>query len=313
MGVLSISGKLLTALLLAGNAFLLLLIVLSGSIEHRPFSKLYWVEADTSGIPNAPDQTRWTYWGRCSKENDRNANCLSSPAYPMSPQDNFNTRNDIPTDFVENRDSYYYLSRFAFCAFLVAFAFLGIAAIFHVFSWCSYSFAKVVFTLVLLGSLFDLGAVACQTAVSVMTRDRFNGGNRQASLGAALFGIAWTSALCSLLTFFGTGTSFISRAWASHKEYVEMQHYKEQALRYQQEQQQHQHNASVAPPPPATPYGAQTDLYDSVHELESGKAYPEGTVVTHGQPPVSQQRHESGVKFFKVRRNKKVGDDDTSV
>ncbi|AET38667.1 Sur7p Ecym_3165 [Eremothecium cymbalariae DBVPG len=291
MGVLNISGRLLTVLLLAGNTLLLLLIVLSGGIDNRPINRLYWLEANTTAIDGAPDVSRWTFWGLCSKTDNRNTNCSLSPAYPLSPSENFKMSSGVPSDFTSNMDTYYYLSRFSFCFFWIALSFLGIGFLFYVFTWCSYSFTKVVFTLVLIGCMFDMAAVACQTAVIVMARNAFNEGNMSPKIGAAMMGLAWASVACSIITFFGTGISFIRRAWRAHKEYVEMQNYKEQALRYQNTKE--------------TAAMDQPVVYDTNPDLENASAIVGDEL--HHQP----ETHQSGVKFFKVRRNKKVADDDS--
>lgn len=70
---------------LAGACLLLIFTVLAGSSKHFPLNKFYWLEADTSNIPNSPANTSaWTFWGVCDK-NDY-SNCKLGPAYPISPR-----------------------------------------------------------------------------------------------------------------------------------------------------------------------------------------------------------------------------------
>lgn len=290
MGILSATNRTISLIFLAGNTLLLILIILSGATTSFPVNRFYWLQADTSGLGSAPDLSRWTFWGLCSRTNgELRCNDLS-PAYPISPKDNFGTTVNVPTDFITDRNTYYYLTRFAFCFFWIALAFMGVAFLLYVMSWCSYSFTKVVFLLATVGALFDLAAVSMQTAASVMARNAFRDGNRTADINATLFGIAWASVACSLYIFFGTGASFIRRAYESHKEYVEMQRYKEQALMYQGKQQ------AVSDVPDAESYGINEDL-------EHNRA----TVAPEAQP----EAHHSGIKFFKIRRTQKAGDQES--
>ncbi|AAS53739.1 AFR368Cp [Eremothecium gossypii ATCC 10895] len=297
MGVFSVSGKLLTAILLAGNTLLLLFIVFSGSIESSPIDRLYWLRAQTDGFNGAFGWSKWTFWGLCNGEGAHNRECgRMSPAYPLSPADNFG--GVLPARFVEDQDTFFYLSRFAFCFFWIALSFIAIAFLFCVFTWCSYSFTKVVFTMVLIGCVFNVAAVACQTAVVVMARNVFRDDGREAKIGPELMGIAWASVACSLLVFFFSGISFIRRAWTAHKEYVEMQHYKEQALKYQ-----------------GTKHGSDGQMdhsivYDTNPELEGG-AVPVNDVRPVQAPVAEPQRHQSGVKFFKIRKTKNTVDDES--
>lgn len=302
MGVLSTSSKLITGFFLAGNTLLLLFIILSGSIENTDIGRLYWLHADTSRIPGAGGTSRWTFWGLCSVLRGRNVNCSPMPAYPISPLDNFMTTDGIPAGFIENRDTYFHLSRFSFSGFLVAFAFLGIALFVYIFTFCSYAFSKVVFNLVVVGVLFNLAAVACQTAVNVMARNQFIDDGLEAELGTALLTIAWSSVLCCIFVFFGTGTPFINKAWNSHKKYVEMHNYKEQALKYQPRR-----SAALSP----SIYNPEQLTYSNLaRDLESGSGIDNNFSST--KPQNSElQRHRSSVQFFKVRKTKEKSDNDS--
>ena len=85
------------------------------------------------------------------------SNCLLGPAYPISPEDNFGTTADIPKDFVDNENTYYYLSRFAFAFCLIALAFSGLAFIIDILGFCFEIIDKVVIFLITIGLLFWLG------------------------------------------------------------------------------------------------------------------------------------------------------------
>ncbi|SCW00767.1 LAFE_0C11540g1_1 [Lachancea fermentati] len=292
MGFWSFSNKLVSLLFLAGTTLLLILIVLSGAINDYPVDRFYWVQGDTSNISGAPALSRWTFWGVCDRNSSGSTVCSDlSPAYPISPVDNFGTTVNVPSDFVDNRSTFYYLTRFSFCFFWIALAFIGIAFLLYAISWCSYAFTKVVFILVTVGALVDMAAVSCQTAASVMARNAFHNANLSSDIGASLFGIAWASVACSLYLFFATGASFIKRAYQSHKEFVEMQKYKEQALMYQGKQE------ALAPTDVAESYGMNEDL-----------EHNQAAVISEPQP---QESHHSGIKFFKIRRTQQPGDQES--
>ncbi|SCV00187.1 LAMI_0G03422g1_1 [Lachancea mirantina] len=294
MGVFGWTNRLVTLLFLAGTTLLLILIVLSGAIESYPIDRYYWVQGDTSGISGAPAVSRWTFWGVCNIDSNGNTHCDSlAPADPISPVDNFGTTVNVPSDFVTNRNTFYYLTRFSFCFFWIALAFLGIAFLLYILSWCSYAFNKVVFLLVAVGALFDLAAVSLQTAAAVMARNAFHSAKLSSNVSATLFGIGWASVACSIYLFFSTGASFIKRAYQSHKEYVEMQKYKEQALMYQGKQE-------------AINNGDIAESYHINDDLEQNRASAAPVPDVH--PPES---HQSGIKFFKIRRSQQPGDQES--
>ncbi|SMN19442.1 similar to Saccharomyces cerevisiae YML052W SUR7 Plasma membrane protein that localizes to furrow-like invaginations (MCC patches) [Maudiozyma saulgeensis] len=203
--------KIITLLFFAGNVLLLILIIISGTTQHYPVNRFYWVEADTNGIPNASSLTRWTFWGACGEVNDKTV-CGEnlSPAYPISPVDNFKTKENVPKRFISERDAFYYLSRFAFCFFWIALAFVGISFILFIFSWFSRYLLQVVFILMAFGCLFNVCAVIFQTAVTAMAKSSFHGDDRHAKIGASLMGIAWASAVVSIFEFVSLTTWFAS-------------------------------------------------------------------------------------------------------
>ncbi|EDO18355.1 hypothetical protein Kpol_1013p26 [Vanderwaltozyma polyspora DSM 70294] len=205
-----ILARLLTLLFLAGNTLCLILIIISGSTNSFPIDKFYWVEGNTSGIPNAPDITRWTFWGVCSKIDDRTyCQDYLSPASPISPVDNFHTRENVPERFISNRNAYYYLPRFAFCFFWVSLAFIGVAFILYIISWFSNEFTKVLFILMSFGFVFNMTAVVLETAVVVLAKNAFHSADREASLGAAMLGMGWTTAFLSMVEFAMCGVDFV--------------------------------------------------------------------------------------------------------
>lgn len=163
-------------------------------MTNYPVDRFYWVQADTSGIPNAANTTRWTFWGACSI-NDGVTYCGDhlSPAAPISPVDNFNTKVNVPSKLISDRDTYYYLSRFSFCFFWIALAFIGVAFLLYILTFCSKIILQVVLILCIVGFIFNMVAVILQTAVSVMARNAFHDADRSAKVSAPLLAISWAS------------------------------------------------------------------------------------------------------------------------
>lgn len=289
--------KVTTLLFLAGNTLLLILIILSGAVNNYPVNHFYWVQGDTRGIPNASDLTRWTFWGACERRGQETfcGNNLS-PAYPISPVDNFGTTTNVPDSFISNRDSFYYLTRFSFCFFWIALAFIGISFLLYIGSWCSYGFAKVVWMLTAVGCLFNVTAVVLQTAASVMARNAFSDSNREASLGADLYGIAWASVSLSIMeTAFTVSeyfTWFLSKSREQHTQVpVVSQETGPFKSIFSSKKEQY---------PTDDPTVAVNDQYAS------------NTVNTMTSVPPHENTH-SGINFFTIRKSQKTKADEESV
>lgn len=189
-----------TVVFFAGNVLLLILIIISGGSNSYPISRFYWVEGDTSGIPHAPDLTRWTYWGACSRSNgDTHCGGNLGPAYPISPVDNFGTRTNVPHKFISSRSPLYYLTRLAFSFFWIALSFISTSFLIYAGAWFSHGISHVAWVLTFVGCIFNVLAVIFQTAASVMARDAFTDAHRHGKLGATLLGMAWASVFLCLV------------------------------------------------------------------------------------------------------------------
>lgn len=226
MSVFTVIHKFAALLLLAGATLMLLFTVFAGSIDHFPFNKFYWVQAVTSGIPSAnADVTRWTFWGICHPENYSDSKASYCPALgpdvPMSPLDNFGNSTGIPQDFITNRDTYYYLSRFSFPFLLLALIFTGVAFILNIFAICSKSMKQASFLMIGLGCLFCTVGACLITAVSALTRNHFKDAGYQAKLNASGFGLVWASTFILIVLAFASCFAAIRKAKKSHDEYVE--------------------------------------------------------------------------------------------
>ena len=257
---------------LAGTVLLLIFTVLSGSSKHFPLNKFYWLEADTSGIKNAPaNRSAWTFWGVCDKADY--SNCLLGPAYPISPEDNFGTTADIPKDFVDNENTYYYLSRFAFAFCLIALAFSGLAFIIDILGFCFEIIDKVVIFLITIGLLFLAGFASLQTAVVVLAKNAFKNDGRYAHIGAKSMGIMWAAFACLLICWLLIFTGTISNSYKKH------------IARVKAEQGQYSQ-------PTHGPAGDESSF-------------------TRAAPPTKDEENTGGIRFFKIKRNQKVSDDES--
>ncbi|CAK7892914.1 protein Sur7p [[Candida] anglica] len=264
--------------LLAGATLLLLLTVLSGSSNHRPLNEFYWLKANTSGIPGAPSFSAWTFWGVC--ERDDYSKCTNGPAYPISPVDNFSTTSDVPEKFIKNKDMFYYLTRFSFAFTLVGLGFAGVALIIDILGFCFTSIDKVVVAFVAISLFFTAGVAAFQTAACVLAKQAFNDANLSATVGLKSMAIIWAAVVCLLLSFFNTCAANISNSYKKHMDNVRSQ----------------KEYDSYSQPPPVTTTGPEGD------ESSFTRAAPE---------PELKEESSGGVRFFKIKRNAKVSDDES--
>ena len=126
-------------MLLAGGIVLQFLVILSG-LNSTPLNQIYFLQADTNAITNGNTQfrnpARWTYLDICGVgANGLNADCTSTrPALPFDPVRNFGTTTGVPDAFVNHRNYYFYLSRFAWVFYLIALFFAVVAFLLSVFA-----------------------------------------------------------------------------------------------------------------------------------------------------------------------------------
>lgn len=303
--------RLLTLLFFAGNVLLLLLIILSGTTQSYPIDRFYWVQANTTGIPNASDVTRWTFWGACGND-DGHTVCSGNlaAAYPISVVDNFHTRENVPSKFISNRDSFYYLSRFAFAFFWIALSFIGVSFILYILTWFSEVILQVVFILMAFGCFFNICAVVFQTAVTVLARNAFHDGDRSAKIGASLMGIAWASVVVSLWEFCSLAFWFSSkriRDYFNNDSLTEKHH----------NNFFHRNTEPLAVPEPIMnqdTYSPQPTSFIDPNINTNGAIAIDTTLPDPVQTTVAPEGNtHKGINFFKIRRSQKPNPDDVSV
>lgn len=193
-------------ILLLGLALLLFFINLVGANNTSILGNFYWSKVSGNNLP-APNgflTVRWTSYNICNELGGRNVDCTSTrPAFPYSPRDNFGTSEGIPQTFVKDRDTYYYLTRFAYAFYLVGLVFALLALIPVIFSCFTSGFLTGAFSLAVSGValLFTAAATALITAAHVKGRNAFNSAGFNSSLGVKMFGIAWAATGALLLAF----------------------------------------------------------------------------------------------------------------
>ena len=264
--------------------------------RHYPVDRFYWVQANTTGIPNAPDETRWTFWGACTRSNGETL-CSGdlAPAYPISPRDNFNTEVNVPHHFLSNRDAFYYLTRFSFAFFWIALAFVGVSFILYLLSWISSTVLQVIFILMIFGFIFNVVAVVLQTAATVMARNAFHDGDRSADIGAALMGIAWASVAVCIIEMAFIGFSFIANKYEKgFKTPPHLEPHTNAKFGFFHRKRGAIPQDTIRTPIPTT----QTEEPNNVVVPNTG---------TLGSPEIPHK----GIKFFKIKRTHTPGDDDS--
>lgn len=267
---------------LAGSVLLLLLTVLSGSSNHFPLNDFYWLSADTSGIPNAPTTSAWTFWGVCELDNFNQ--CTLGPAYPISPVDNFNTDTGIPEDFIKHKDTYYFLTRFSFAFTLVALGFASVAFIIDILAFCFTIIDKVAIAFIMIALFFTAGTAAFQTAAAVLAKQAFNSSNLEAKVGTKAMALIWTAVVALLISFFLTCFSNIANSYKKHMDRVYAN----------KEAEGNAHNEYSAPPPGLVgPEGDESSFTRAAPEAET------------------KEENGGGVRFFKIKRNPKVSDEES--
>lgn len=267
----------LNLFLLAGAILLLVFTVLTGSSKHFPLNRFYWLEADTSNISGAYSTSRWTFWGVCDSGNY--ADCLLGPAYPISPVDNFGNTSGIPQKFVDDRDVYYYLTRFAFAFIIITLCFTALAFIIDILGFCFLIIDKVVICLVSLALFFMAGGAALQTAAIVLARNAFRDDGLYAHIGTKSMALLWASFGCLLVVWVNTFSSNIMNSIHKHLANVNSEKYDNEP----------RSSTTVAP----------------------GAAGDESSFTRTAPEPKDEENNGGGIRYFKIKRNQKTSDEES--
>ena len=192
----------LTFLFLLGAGLLTFFVILSGAHSTGTLENFYWLQADTSGFNSAPDTTRWYNYDWCGYESGHNFNCSSkSAAKPFSPKDNFGASSNMPLTFLNNRDTYYYLSRVGWAMLLIGLFFIVLAIVPLLVNIFKIIPGVAIFSTVncWLAFFFILLSACLYTGCYVKARKAFHHDGRSAKLGANNFAFIWTSVFLLLV------------------------------------------------------------------------------------------------------------------
>ncbi|KAF1365714.1 SUR7-domain-containing protein [Lizonia empirigonia] len=176
----------LTALLLvAAGIVMQFFTILSGAVNSAPLNQFYFLEATTTGIPNARNPSRWTFFAVCGRDpsSGHNTNCGAV---------------NVPEQFV-GTNMYFYLSRFMFAFYLIALFFAACALLTGLLALCSRLGGYLSGLTVAIALFFQTLSAALLTAWVVKGRDAFRSANLDASIGRYLLAFAWASMACFLL------------------------------------------------------------------------------------------------------------------
>ena len=157
---------LVSSILLATSILFLFFLILSGVTNTSPFSKTYFLQADTSGIDGARDVTQWTFLYACGADN---LNCGKSHAAMAFGKAWGSRAANAPASLIGRYGGhttafyYYYMWRFSWVFYIMA-LFFEICAFFTSFLACCGRLGAGISSLVTLLAFFFLAI-----AVSMMT------------------------------------------------------------------------------------------------------------------------------------------------
>lgn len=187
---------------------MLFFILLAGVKDSNPLNKFYFVEFETTNIATTaegiyiPNPVRWTPYNYCAVQDGLNVNCTKNHiAYSFLPQDSFKTTTGIPSDFIDNRDTYHYLSRIPYGFYLGVIFFAVVSLFFSLFGCLSRLSAAIAAAFTFIALLFGTTSAALYTAVYVMGRNKFKNSGVEAHIGVKMFAFMWTVVALLLIAF----------------------------------------------------------------------------------------------------------------
>ncbi|UPK90912.1 hypothetical protein LCI18_001847 [Fusarium solani-melongenae] len=196
--------------LLAASLLFLWFIILSGLSNTTPFSKTYFLRADTSDITGARDVTQWTFFYICGAGNKDCSGARPAPSIGRAWSSN---PSGAPDSLVGGSDGdrtsgkYFLLWRFGWVFILITLFFETFAFFTGFLACCGRLGAAISGCFSALALLCSSVAMSLMTATFVKARDAFKSDGRSASLGRYAFGFAWASwaalFLATVLFFMG--------------------------------------------------------------------------------------------------------------
>lgn len=235
----------LTFIFLLGAGLLTFFLILSGGRPGGTLKNFYWFEADTSGFNSAPALTRWYNYRWCGYADGQTSGCSSTvPAQAFSPRDNFGRSDEMPTSFLNNRDTYYYLSRVAWAMLLIGLLFLVSAIIPAVVMIFKTITVMAVWSTVStwIAFFFILLAACLYTGCYAKAKVAFDGRNRYSKLGPRNFAFLWTTVFLLLVNTIWSTITVAIHGKNKYRDYRESDHYAGGAGTYNNSSSMDTHN-----------------------------------------------------------------------
>ncbi|KAJ5773620.1 hypothetical protein N7457_008516 [Penicillium paradoxum] len=186
---------------MASSILLIFLTLLGGARNSNPLNQIYFLQADTGNIPNAPPISRWTFWNVCGVKNGRNDCGTSHPDFPFDPPShrNFDTTQNVPPEFI-GTNHYFLTSRFMF-PFIIIGLFFAVCSLFTgLLAMCTRIASYLSAFLAWIALTFQVITTCLMTAVFVQGRSAFKRNGQSATLGVKAFAFMWTASACLFLS-----------------------------------------------------------------------------------------------------------------
>lgn len=172
--------------------------------DATPLNQVYFFEFDTNQISESlPNPVRWTLFNYCAvSDSGKNIDCSSThPGLAFEPQNVFGTTQGIPDDLINNRDTYYYLTKISFAFYLIFVTFTTFSLLVSFLACFSRLGGATAAFFNFLGLLFGAAASAMITAAYVMARNAFTDNDIHSAIGVKAFAFTWAAVAASLLSF----------------------------------------------------------------------------------------------------------------
>ncbi|KAH7037207.1 actin cortical patch SUR7/pH-response regulator pali [Microdochium trichocladiopsis] len=188
--------------LLAGAVVMTLFVFLAGVTNTIPFSNTYFLQSETQGITGARQVSQWAYFYICAPGN---VDCSGAWPAPSVGWAWSSGAQGVPAELIGDYGNgttsmyYYYMWRFGWVTYLIAFAF-AVFALLGGFLACLGRLGAALSGLLAGFSLFFYTiAASLMTATFVKMRDVLQANGHPSSIGQYGFGFTWASFACVFL------------------------------------------------------------------------------------------------------------------